>query len=286
MTQQAVTAFVFAGGGSLGAVQVGMLHELMEYGVHPDFAVGSSAGAINAAYFAGAPDALGVSRLEQLWSAVRRKDIMPLNFRDMVSMLVLRRASLISVTGIRQLLERSLAYRQIEDAALRLHIVATDNQLGSEVVLSSGPVIEAVMASAAIPGIFPPVQIGGRELVDGGVANNTPISVAVKLGATRIIVLPAGFACALQRPPSTAVAQVLHALSLLVARQLVYDLERYATAAQLVVVPPLCPLDVSPYDYTACASLIARASLSTRTWLEGGGLQQAAVPMQLREHNH
>lgn len=286
MTPQASTAFVFAGGGSLGAVQVGMLHELMAHGVHPDFVVGSSAGAINAAYFAGAPDASGVSRLEELWSTVRRKDIMPLSLRDMISMLVLRRASLISVTGIRQLLERHLAYRQIEDAALRLHIVATDNQLGSEVVLSSGPVIEAVMASAAIPGIFPPVQIGGRELVDGGVANNTPISVALKLGATRIIVLPAGFACALQRPPATAVAQVLHALSLLVARQLVYDLERYASVAQLVVVPPLCPLDVSPYDYTACASLISRASLSTRAWLEGGGLQQPSVPMQLREHNH
>ena len=286
MTQQASTAFVFAGGGSLGAVQVGMLHELMAHGVHPDFVVGSSAGAINAAYFAGAPDASGVSRLEELWSTVRRKDIMPLSLRDMISMLVWRRASLISVTGIRQLLERHLAYRKIEDAALRLHIVATDNQLGSEVVLSSGPVIEAVMASAAIPGIFPPVQIGGRELVDGGVANNTPISVAVKLGATRILVLPAGFACALQRPPATAVAQVLHALSLLVARQLVYDLERYASAAQLVVVPPLCPLDVSPYDYTACASLISRASLSTRAWLEGGGLQQPSVPMQLREHSH
>ena len=190
MTQQASTAFVFAGGGSLGAVQVGMLHELMAHGVHPDFVVGSSAGAINAAYFAGAPDASGVSRLEELWSTVRRKDIMPLSLRDMISMLVWRRASLISVTGIRQLLERHLAYRKIEDAALRLHIVATDNQLGSEVVLSSGPVIEAVMASAAIPGIFPPVQIGGRELVDGGVANNTPISVALRLGATRIIVLP------------------------------------------------------------------------------------------------
>jgi NTE family protein len=147
-------------------------------------------------------------------------------------------------------------------------------------------VIDAVIASAAIPGIFPPVRIAGRDLVDGGVANNTPVSVAVALGATRIIVLPAGFACALRRPPVTAVAQVMHALSLLVARQLVRDLAYYAASAEIIVVPPLCPLDVSPYDYTACASLIARAAHNTRHWLEDGGLQQTAVPMQLQEHHH
>jgi len=280
------TAFVFAGGGSLGAVQVGMLRELVAEGLRPDFVVGSSAGAINAAYFAGAPDASGVDRLGQLWSGVRRRDIMPLSLRGMLAMLMRRQTSLVSVDGIRRLLERHLDYGGIEQSRLRLHIVATDHQLGDEVVLSAGPVIDAVMASAAIPGIFPPVRIAGRDLVDGGVANNTPVSVAVALGATRIVVLPAGFACALRRPPANAVAQVMHALSLLVARQLVRDLAYYAEAAQIVVVPPLCPLDVSPYDYTACASLIARAALNTRHWLEDGGMQQAAVPMQLHEHHH
>ena len=286
MTRQAITAFVLAGGGSLAAVQVGMLHELIANGVHPDFVVGSSAGAINAAYFAGAPDNAGISRLEKLWSTVRRRDIMPLSLRATLSMLMFKRSSLVSVDGIRCLLQRHLDYGQIENAALPLHIVATDNQLGSEVVLSRGPVVEAVMASAAVPGIFPPVRIDGRELIDGGVANNTPISVAVGLGAERIVVLPAGFACALQRPPITAIGQVLHALSLLVARQLIYDLERYASAAQLCVVPPLCPLDVSPYDYRACRSLISRALHSTKAWLDNGGLEQTTIPMQLREHHH
>lgn len=286
MSADPVTAFVFAGGGSLGAVQVGMLHELVANGLQPDFVVGSSAGAINAAYFAGAPDAAGVNRLGQLWSRIRRRDIMPLSVRGLLAMLTRRQAALISVEGIHRLLERHLLYGDIGRALLRLHIVATDHQLGSEVVLSAGPVIEAVMASAAIPGIFPPVRIAGRDLVDGGVANNTPVSVAVELGATRIIVLPAGFACALRRPPVTAVAQVMHALSLLVARQLVRDLEYYAAAAHIIVVPPLCPLDVSPYDYTACAGLITRAALTTRTWLEDGGMQQTSVPMQLHEHHH
>jgi NTE family protein len=286
MSASPVTAFVFAGGGSLGAVQVGMLHALVANGLQPDFVVGSSAGAINAAYFAGAPDAAGVARLGQLWRSVRRKDIMPLSLRGMLAMLVHRQASLIGADGMRRLLERHLDYGEIERSLLRLHIVATDHQLGNEVVLSAGPLIEAVMASAAIPGIFPPVRIAGRDLVDGGVANNTPVSVAVGLGAARIIVLPAGFACALRRPPVGAIAQVMHALSLLVARQLLRDLAYYASAADIIVVPPLCPLDVSPYDYTACASLIERAAVSTGHWLEEGGMQQRSVPMQLHEHHH
>lgn len=286
MSASPVTAFVFAGGGSLGAVQVGMLRELVAHGLQPDFVVGSSAGAINAAYFAGAPDAAGVARLGELWTSVRRKDIMPLSMCGLLALLLGRPASLISIDGIRRLLERHLAYDAIERSALRLHIVATDQQLGDEVVLSAGPLIEAVMASAAIPGIFPPVRIAGRDLVDGGVANNTPLSVAVGLGATRIVVLPAGFACALRRPPANAVAQVMHALSLLVARQLVRDLAHYAESAQIVVVPPLCPLEVSPYDYSGCAALMARASLSTRHWLETGGIQQASAPMQLHAHSH
>jgi NTE family protein len=146
--------------------------------------------------------------------------------------------------------------------------------------------VEAVLASAAIPGIFPSVTVDGRDLVDGGVANNTPVSVAIELGAQRVVVLPTGFACALQRPPVTVIAQVLHALSLLIARQLVADLQRYASAAQLIVVPPLCPLDVSPYDYSACGSLISRAKASTRNWLVANGMQQPAIPMPLLEHHH
>ena len=157
---------------------------------------------------------------------------------------------------------------------------------GNEVVLSSGPVVDAVLASAAIPGVFPPIRIDGVDLVDGGVANNTPISVAVGLGATRIIVLPAGFACALQKPPANAIAQAIHALTLIIARQLVRDLAFYSSRAEIFVVPPLCPLDVSPYDYTQCEHLIERAAGQTRTWLSEGGLEHAFIPAGLHEHAH
>ena len=286
MTAAGPTAFVLAGGGSLGAVQAGMLHELLAFGEYPDFVVGASAGAINAAYFAGAPDPNGVAKLRQLWCTVRRRDIMPISVWSLLGSLVHRRSHLAKLDAMRRMLQAQYHYQRIEQARLPLHIVATDRLLGEEVVLSQGPLVDAVLASAAIPGIFPPVLVDGRELVDGGICNNTPISVAVGLGAKRIIVLPAGFACALQRPPVGVLAHVLQALSLLVARQLIHDLERYLGTVTIFVAPPLCPLDISPYDYSACAELIERALASTRQWLQAGGLTQPIIPAQLRPHQH
>jgi len=248
--------------------------------------IGASAGAINAAYFAGQPDAEGVAMLELLWCRIRRRDIMPLSMFGLFEMILRRRSHLVEAKALRILLENNLPYERVEQATIPLHIVATNMLSGNEVVLSSGPVVDAVLASAAIPGVFPPIRIDGVDLVDGGVANNTPISVAVGLGATRIIVLPAGFACALQKPPANAIAQAIHALTLIIARQLVRDLAFYSSRAEIFVVPPLCPLDVSPYDYTQCERLIERAAGQTRTWLNDGGLEHTIIPAELHEHAH
>lgn len=287
MDAQSTTAFVLAGGGSLGAVEVGMLRALAAAGVRPDLIVGASAGAINGAHFAGDPSVAGVAKLEQIWRHVNRRDVMPLGWRDLLR-IALHRDYMVDPSGLRRLLERHLGYRRLEDAALPVHVVATDRLLGTEVVISSGPVVDAVRASTAIPGVFPPVTIDGRELIDGGVANNTPISTAIRLGARRLVVLPTGFACALKRVPTSAIAQALHALSLLVARQLVHDIERYRGVAALHVVPPLCPVDSSPYDYSACGALIDRAADTTREWLARGGLERsdAGVPHEMTEHSH
>ena len=279
------TAFVMAGGGSLGAVEVGMLQALLAWGEAPAFIVGASAGAINGAFFAAEPTAAGVAKLDRIWRGLRRRDVFPLNLRSVLGWFA-HGGHLVDSAGIRQLLERHLPYQQLENAALPIHIVASDMINGDEVLLSHGPAVDAILASAAIPGVFAPVGIDGRMLVDGGVANNTPISTAVRLGATRVIVLPTGFACALKSVPSNAVARAMHALSLLVARQLVHDAERYAAKVELRIVPSLCPLDCSPYDYSAGAMLIDRAELSTRQWLESGGLERDIEPGPLHEHRH
>ncbi len=280
------TAFVFAGGGSLGAVEVGMLRELVRAQVRPDLVVGASAGAINAAFFAGAPHAQGVAALQGLWCNIQRRDVMPFAFMSLLRVLMGRQEHLVSNGALRRLLQRSLDYQAIEDAVLPLHVVASDRVTGTEVVLSRGPVVDAVLASSAIPGVFPPIAIDGRELVDGGVCSNTPIAAAVQLGATDIVVLPAGFACALQTPPRGWIGQSLHALSLVVARQLVHDIAHFSSQVRICVVPALCPLEVSSYDYGHCAALIERSATTTRNWLDSGGLRAAAHPGPLVFHQH
>jgi NTE family protein len=277
------TAFVLAGGGSFGAVQVGMLRELLRHGVTPAFIVGSSVGAINGAYLAGSPTLSGVERLEALWRGLRRKDVFPVSVRSLMG-LIGRRNFMVESGGLRRLLEENLPYQTFEKAAVPLHVVATDLLGGAVVRLSEGPVVDAVLASCAIPAAFPPVRIGERYLMDGAVASNTPIRAALELGAGRLVVLPTGYACALECPPQGAVALMLHAITLLTARQLVTDLERYCTEVEIVTVPPLCPLAVSPYDFSRGGELIERAAEQTARWLSRGGLGKHRIPGALRAH--
>lgn len=279
------TAFVLAGGGSLGAAQVGMLEALTAAGERPDFVVGVSAGAINAAFFAVDPSPATVARMAALWRSFTTRRALGLSWRSALGILGLR-DHVASPAGLRRLLEAELGYTTFDAAAVPLHVVCTDLASGAEVVLSAGGIVEAVLASAAIPGVFPPVDVGGRTLVDGAVAANTPIATAIRLGATRLVVLPAGFACAVQRVAGGALGRAMHAITLLGARQLRHDFERFSAATPIHVVPPLCPVGHSSYDYSQAASLIERAGGSTRAWLAAGGLTQRHFPGELGEHTH
>ena len=279
------TAFVFAGGGSFGSVQVGMLRALLSHGVTADMVVGSSVGAMNAAYFAGMPTAEGVERLAVIWRSLRRHDVFPITWRTMVGF-IRRRDFLIAADGVRRLIDSHMPYGNLEDAKLPLHVVATDLLSGETVVLSKGPVAQAVVASTAIPGAFAPVQLENLYLADGAITCNTPIRVAVAHGARRLFILPTGYACALEAPPRGAIACALHALTLLIARQLLHELHGLKSDIEYFVVPPLCPLLGSPYDFSQTNKLIERAAESTRTWLTEGGLRRREVPQQLRTHKH
>lgn len=280
------TAFVFAGGSSLGAIQVGMLKALVAHGMTADMVVGSSVGAINAAYFAGDPTPAGVARLEEIWRGMRRADVFPSHPIGSLFALFSQRGYVVDSAGLGRLLERHLPYKRLEQARLPCHIIATDMLEGIEIRLSSGPAVQALLASAAIPGVFPAVQMQGRHVVDGGVANHTPISAAVDLGATRLVVLPTGYSCTLAAPPRRAVTVALHALNILIARQLTDAIRRFRSSVEIVLVPPLCPLGVSPYDFSAVAALIERAQRSTEDWLRHGVEQVDGVPHQFPPHTH
>ncbi len=280
------TAFVLAGGGSFGAIQVGMMHSLAKHGVGADLVVGSSVGAINAAYYAGDPSLKGVLGLEAIWRSLKRHDVFPVTWRSLVSFLW-RRDFLIPHDGIRKLVEAHLPYRSLEDALLPVHIVTTDFTSGESVVLSEGSAVNAILASTAIPGAFTPVRYKNRFLADGAISSNTPVRIAVQKGAKRLIVLPAGHACAIEHPPIGAVANALHALTLLIARQLVGELEGLASDIEYVVVPPLCPLVGSPYDFSRTDDHIERAVASTDAWLAHGGLERhGVIPHEAQPHSH
>jgi NTE family protein len=279
------TAFVLAGGGSFGAIQVGMMHSLAAHGISADMVVGSSVGALNGAYFAGDPTLKGVLQLETIWRGLKRHDVFPVTWRTLLGFLW-RRDFLIPHDGVQKLIDDNLPYRNLEDAKLPLHIVTTDIVSGDSVVLSEGPAAQAIIASTAIPGAFAPVKYKDFYLSDGAISSNTPIRVAVAKGAQRLIILPTGYACATHAPPVGAVANALHALTLLIARQLVSELEGLAPRIDYFVVPPLCPLVGSPYDFTRTDDHIERAVRSTDAWLAQGGIEQGGIPGEMRPHSH
>jgi NTE family protein len=279
------TAFVFAGGGSFGAIQVGMLQSLAAHGVAADMVVGSSVGALNGAFYAADPSLDGVERLAAIWRGLTRHDVFPITTRAMLSFLW-RRDFLIPHDGVRKLVDDHIPFRKLEQAPLPVHIVATDIISGDAVVMSEGPTVDAILASTSIPGAFSPIRYRDRFLADGAISSNTPVKVAVSKGASRLIVLPTGHACANDNPPVGAVANALHALTLLIARQLVGELETLGPDIDYYVVPPLCPLVGSPYDFSRTDDHIRRAVAATDAWLSQGGLDKREIPHELRPHDH
>jgi NTE family protein len=262
-------AFVLSGGASLGAVQVGMLEALFERGIAPNMIIGASAGAINGAFIASRePTVQTVRELGAVWRGLKRGSIFPLNPLTGLLGFAGRANHLIPNGNLRRLLERHAEFERLEEARVPLHVVITDVLSGRELRLSAGPAVPALMASAAIPGVFEPVSLDGQLLIDGGVCDNTPLSHAIELGAEEIYVLPTGYACDLDEPPRGALNMLLHAMSLMLAQRLYIEIELYRAHARLVVLPPPCPQHVQPIDFSHAGELIDMALADSRTFLD------------------
>jgi NTE family protein len=278
---------VLSGGASLGAVQVGMLQALHARGVRPDLVFGASAGALNAAWIAGDPQLEDLDGLVEVWAALRTRDVFPVQPLTGLLGFLGRRDSLISTDRLEALVARRLRFERLEDAPIPLCVVATEVTSGREVPLTTGNALNAIIASASIPGVFSPVKIEGRTLMDGGVVNNTPISNAIDAGATHIYVLPTGYACDLHRPPTSALAMSLQAISLLVQQRLITDVHDLQGHVDLRVIAPPCPVNVSPTDFSHARELIDQARESAGRWLDA--FQAGAIVDQtadLRWHDH
>ena len=160
-------------------------------------------------------------------------------------------------------------------------MVATELKSGRATILTSGPAVPALLASCAIPGVFPPVTIGRREYVDGGVANHTPITVAIELGAAKIYVLPVGYPW-LNREPTNALGMALHALARIVEQKLDAEVEANRAAADIHVLPALDLADVSPADFSHTQELVDWGYRAARRYLGSSANGRGVVPEKAR----
>ncbi len=187
------TAFVLGGGGLLGAVEVGMLRALFERGVVPDLILGTSVGALNGLVVATDPGPASVDRLMDLWAGVSESNDV---YAD-PTWKQLRRAMrtgthLHSVDPLRDRLETEFGDLRFEDLAVPFQCCAANIERAAEHWFATGPVVPAVLASAAVPGLLPPAVVDGEHYLDGGIVNSIPVGRAVELGAERIYVLQVG----------------------------------------------------------------------------------------------
>ena len=276
------TAFVLSGGVSLGALQVGMLQALYEHGIVPDLLVGASAGALNAAYVASRPQSAATAKeLGRIWRDLHREDIFPISMSALVGGACGRRDHLVPDRGLRQLVRRCIEFDDLADAPIPLHLVAFDLTEGREVLLSDGPAVDAVAASAAIPGVFPPVTIAQRRLIDGGVVNKSPISRAVELGAEKIYVLPTQDpGRPVERAPKTALDAAIIGLGLLISSRLEADIARYSQEVDLIVLPAPNAAGVQPTSFEHSTRLMTEARVAARTTLAREAIGRHLPPAQ------
>lgn len=186
------TAFVLGGGGVLGSAEVGMLRALLEHGIIPDLIVGSSVGALNGAALACSPDLAGVAALAGTWSQLQARDVFSSSVVGQVANLVRHGTHLHDNSPLRSLIEQSVGGARFEDLQVPFECVAACVETAGAHWFDRGPVVDAVLASCAVPGLLPPVRIAGRHYLDGGLVASVPVGRAVDRGARRVFVLHVG----------------------------------------------------------------------------------------------
>jgi NTE family protein len=185
------TAFVLGGGGLLGAHEVGMLRALSEAGIRPDMVVGTSIGAVNGAFVAADPER-AAERLGELWGGESLGVVFSETVLGRAVRLARSGTHLHAIDPLRNLLAETLPAEDFTDLKVPFHCVAACIEDATARWFSTGPIVPAVMASCAVPGLLPPVEVGGRHYFDGGLVDSIPVGHAVALGAGCVYVLQVG----------------------------------------------------------------------------------------------
>jgi NTE family protein len=269
-------AFVFSGGTSLGSVQVGMLRAVFEAGIKPDLLVGTSAGAVNAASIGQEFTASRLEHLADIWSGLRTSDIFGrFGIRSVLGLLN-NRGALSSADRFLALLRSHLSHSH-SALAIKTSVVATDFFTGSPVIFSEGDLALNVLASSAIPLIFPAVTVGSRQLVDGGVVAHVPLAQAEMLGARTMVVFDAGYPCKLSRSPKGLLERAIHFITLMLHRQSFGLLSMLDRSLTVIYLPAPCPLDVPAYDFSQGSRLIRAGFESAHSFLSKLSVQGPGI---------
>lgn len=303
------TAFVLSGGGARGALQVGALKALVEYGERPDLVVGTSIGSWNGAWLAHDPTPAGIEGLAAVWrtltsnlvllgiepDAPRRHATAALRLLVAARRVTQGYPSLYSDAGLRRLVDKYVGDHTFDDMVVPLRIIATDLAYGTRAIFASGSVAPAIMASSAIPGIFPPVCVGDHAFIDGGALDNCSLETALSLGARRIFVIdvdyddgtgPSPLWCGGELTPATlrsrgasthALAAVFERMTQVVCQyQLQRALERIPRGIEVHRIRPGAGVTGGVMDFERSGDWIEHAYTVTRDYLRSHLPQTAA----------
>ncbi|MEW2353565.1 patatin-like phospholipase family protein [Spirillospora sp. NPDC029432] len=256
-------AAVVGAGGVYGAAHCGVGYALERRGFVPDMIFGTSVGALSGAIAAAHPRG-AAARLEAVWTRLRRREVFPFGYLP-------RRAGVFSDRGLRGLIGRAGLPARIERLEVPFTAVAMDLVTGDQVLLDRGDLESALLASAAIPGVLPPVVRDGRTLVDGGVIAYVPVLAALAAGAASVVVLSTGPEWWSPRPavpPRRAGAVAVRAGLLLLHHQIERDLREVARQVPTVVMPTGVDAWPAPWDFGHSQRLIDTAALAAGRFLD------------------
>jgi NTE family protein len=259
------TALVLCGGGSHGALEVGFARAVYEAGYRPDMILGTSIGALNGAFLAAGTE---FATLERLWRGFRlRKAVRP-NWRWLLHPRA--RPGFLDLSPMRAILRRELPVTRFEDLPVPLTVVTTDLASGrAHYWQDEGDMVEPIIASMSLPGVFPPVVLGGGRHIDGGIADNAPLGRARKMGASRAFMIECSCANPCAKPPSGWFGVVGRAFEIALYRKHALELERHCAAMEVFRVVPR--LDIAPglLSFASVETLISAGYEQTRAALAG-----------------
>lgn len=260
-------AYVFGGGATYGAAQLGMLRALADTDLEPDFVIGTSVGSLNAAVFAQNPE-IAVDYLSELWASPENNAV----FKGKVSgalQLARGRNHLLDATALQQLLAQYLQARRFEELKLPTIAVTTDLDTAETVTFAEGELLKPLQASAAIPGVFPYVEISGRRLVDGGVTANVAIRQAIAAGAKSVVVLDCGLVVAPKDDANTILQLLMQTVAIMTGAQVRRDLALAVKEVPVLYLPTVDPGGMRPDSFNGAMDMAERAYEASARFLRG-----------------